>query len=162
MSSLSRWLRSLQFRWIRFQHYLSGYVKIQLEDRAKEQEKDDPVEVVWSKHLGKSLYRLENIPYTEELNLHDVVRCEPRPNGLPTVVEIVSRSGNRTLRVAFKEEIPVETVSDILSELREKQVYYEKAIARLFMFNIEPSVNYETVRDYLKSKQEEGLLWLYE
>ncbi|HET9914718.1 MAG TPA: DUF4265 domain-containing protein [Anaerolineales bacterium] len=133
-----------------------------MEDQANEQENDDPVEVVWSKYLGKSLYRLENIPYTEGFNLHDVVRCQERPNELPVVVEIVQHSSNRTLRVAFQEEVSDEAVGHILSELREKQVYYEKAIARLYMFNLEPSIDYEAVRDYLKSKQEEGLLWLYE
>ncbi len=29
------------------------------------------------------------------------------------------------------------------------------------MFNIEPSADYNTIRELLKSKEEAGLLWLY-
>lgn len=161
MSPFSRWLRSLRLRWIRFRHSLSGYVKIRLE-YPREEQADNPAEVVWSKHLGNGLYQLENIPFTEAFNLHDVVRCEERPDELPTVVEVVRRSGNRTLRVAFQKEVPAETAVQIVSELMKRKVFFEKAGERHFMFNIEPDTDYETMKDYLRSKEAEGLLWFYE
>jgi hypothetical protein len=66
------------------------------------------------------------------------------------------------LRVEFKEETSAENVVDVIMKLRENKVLYEKASARRYMFNIEPSTNYENIRDFLKSKEEEGLLWVYE
>ena len=163
MSSVSGWFRSLKFRWIRFWHYLNGYVKICYEFQADDEGNTFPDEIVWAKPLGDNLYKVENVPENiEELNLHDVVKCKEESNQLPVIVEVVRRSGNRTLRVEFKEETSAENAVDVIMKLREKQVLYEKASARRYMFNIEPSTNYENIRDFLKSKEEEGLLWVYE
>ena len=163
MSSLRFWVRSLKLRWIRFWHYLNGYVKIRYEFQPDEEGNTFPTEIVWSKPLGSDLYQVENVPEDIlDVNLHDVVKCKEEPNQLPVIVEVVRRSGNRTLRVKFKEETSAENAVDIIIKLREKQVLYEKASARRYMFNIEPSTNYENIRDFLKSKEEEGLLWVYE
>ena len=163
MSSLRFWVRSLKLRWIRFWHYLNGYVKIRYEFQPDEEGNTFPTEIVWSKPLGSDLYQVENVSEDIlDVNLHDVVKCKEEPNQLPVIVEVVRRSGNRTLRVKFKEETSAENAVDIIIKLREKQVLYEKASARRYMFNIEPSTNYENIRDFLKSKEEEGLLWVYE
>ena len=162
MWSLNRWFRRLKFRWIRYWHYLNGYVKVRYSYQTEDQESDDSSEAMWAKYLGDNLYRLENIPFTEELNLHDVVRCQEKPDDIPNVIEVVRRSGNRTLRVEFRKEISAEIAVDIILALKEKEIFYEKAGAGLYMFNVEPNKDYETARDFLRSKEKEDLLWLYE
>ena len=74
MSSLSGWFRSLKFHWIRFWHYLNGYVKIRYEFQPDEEGNTFPPETVWSKPLGSDLYQVENVPEDIlDVNLHDVV-----------------------------------------------------------------------------------------
>ena len=115
------------------------------------------------KALGDNLYQVENVPEDiEDINLHDVVKCKQEPNELPVIIQIVRRSGNRTLRVEFREETSAQNAVDIIMELRKKRVFYEKGSFRRYMFNIEPKMVYEAIRDFLKSKEEEGLLWVYE
>ena len=163
MLSVSRWFRSLKFRWIRFWHYLNGYVKIRYEFQADEKGNTFPSELVWSKPLGNNLYQVENVPEDiEDVNLHDVVKCKQESGELPIIIEIVRRSGNRTLRVKFREETSAENAVDVIMELRRKDVFYEKGSLRRYMFNIKPTVNYEAIRDFLKAKEEDGLLWVYE
>lgn len=118
---------------------------------------------MWSKPLGDNLYQLENIPeYVEDLNLNDVVICREEYDDFPVITEIFRRSGNRTLRVQFREETSAENAVDIIGNMRQKQVFYEKAGQGRYMFNIEPDTNYEIILDFLKSKEKEGLLWVYE
>ncbi len=163
MSSVFRWFRSLSFRWVRFWHYLNGYVKIRYDFRAEEQESGFPSETLWAKPLSDDRYQLENIPvFIEELNLHDVVKCRKEPGELHVIVEVVRRSGNRTLRVEFREETSANDAANLIWALREKQIFYEKAGSRRYMFNIEPSADYKAIRELLKSKEEAGWLWLYE
>jgi hypothetical protein len=163
MSSLSHWFRSLKFRWIRFWYYLNGYVKIRYDFQSDEEGSTFPSEVVWSKPLGDDLYQIENVPEDiVDVNLHDVVKCRQEPNGLPVIIEIVRQSGNLTLRVEFREETSAENAVDVIKELRKKHVFYEKGSFKRYMFNVEPEINYETIRDFLKSKEEEGLLWVIE
>jgi hypothetical protein len=158
------WVRSLKFRWNRFWHHLNGYVKIRYEfSQDDRKEIGFQSETLWSKPLGDNLYQLENIPeFVEDLNLHDVVICQEKSFDFPVITEVFRRSGNRTLRVQFKEETSAENAVDIISNLRQKQVFYEKAGKRRYMFNIEPDANYENVLEFLKSKEQEDLLWVYD
>ena len=119
-------------------------------------------EVIWAKRLGNKLYKIENIPFSNQLNLHDVVRCQYFPDDFPLIIEIVSRSGNRTLHVEFMEETTAEDAVDVIMELKAKKVFYESAGRRIYSFNVESNVNFESVQVFLKSKEAEGLLWLYE
>jgi hypothetical protein len=162
MWSLNRWFRSSKLRWIRCWHFRNGYVKIRYVYQPENQESDDTPETIWAKNLGENLYQLENIPYAEELNLHDVVRCQEKVDDIPSVIEVVRRSGNRTLRVEFRKEIAAEVAVDIILALKEKEIFYEKAGVGLYMFNVEPNKDYETARDFLRSKEKEDILWLYE
>jgi len=66
------------------------------------------------------------------------------------------------LRVAFTDDAPDETCIDIIWELTKRKIVYEKAAHKGYMFNIEPEHDYEWVLHFLRSKEEEGLLWLYE
>jgi len=154
MSFFTRWLRSLKFRWIRAWHYLHGYVKIRYEFLPDENGNPTPSELVWAKPLGNHLYRVENVPEDiVDVDLHDVVKCVLVNDQLPLITEIVEASGNRTLRVKFRQEAPAQEVVEVISNLRSQNVFYEQSGERRFMFNIEPAMNYDSIRDYLKSKE---------
>src|SRR5690349_1725335 len=100
-------------------------------------------ESLWSHSLGDQLYELQNIPfYAEHLNLEDIVRCDESVDGLPVIQELVRRSGNRTLRVIFREEAPEEICVDILWELGKQKIFSEKVTDRRFMFNVPPTSDY--------------------
>lgn len=141
--------------------YFRGYEKLRLPDDIGSSVSTD-FEVIWAKRLGNKLYKIENIPFSNQLNLHDVVRCQYFPDDFPLIIEIVSRSGNRTLHVEFMEETTAEDAVDVIMELKAKKVFYERAGRRIYNFNVEPNVNFESVQVFLKSKEAEGLLWLYE
>lgn len=120
-------------------------------------------EGLWAYPLGNQLYQLQNIPvYAEHLNVEDIVRCEEPPDARPVIQEVVEWSGNRTLRVIFQDEAPDETCVDIIWELAQHGIQYEKPVFKRYMFNVTPHQDYNWVRDFLQTKEEEGLLWLFE
>jgi hypothetical protein len=82
--------------------------------------------------------------------------------GTPIIRELVKSSGNRTLRVIFTDETPEDVCVDIMWELNKNKVVSEKTADRRFMFNVLPTSDYTWAQSFLKSKEEEGLLWLYE
>ena len=161
INSLRRWYKRFRHTAITIFNYFRGYEKLRLPDEI-ENPKPTDFEMIWAKRLGNKLYRIENVPFSNQLNLHDVVRCQDFPDDFPLIIEIVSRSGNRTLRVEFKEETTAENAVDVIMELKAKKVFYERAGRRIYNFNVEPSVNFESIQEFLKSKETEGLLWLYE
>ena len=87
---------------------------------------------------------------------------EARPDELPRIIEVVRRSGNRTVRVMFRPEIPAATMQKVIKELLAHHISSEKVGPTQFLYNVEPSDDYEWIAHYLGSKQDEGLLWLYE
>ena len=121
------------------------------------------VETLWAYSLGNHLYELQNIPfYAEHLNIEDVVLCNEPADSLPVINSLIKWSGNRTLRVAFTNEAPDEKCIDIIWELTKRNMVYEKATYKGYMFNIKPEHDYQWALNFLKSKEEDGLLWLYE
>lgn len=120
-------------------------------------------ESLWSNSLGNQLYELQNIPfYAEHLNLQDIVKCDESVDGLPVIQKLVKRSGNRTLRVIFRDETPEDTCVDIIWELGKQKIFSEKVADRRFMFNIPPTSDYAWAQSFLNEKENEGLLWVYE
>lgn len=120
-------------------------------------------ESLWALPLGNQLYELRNIPFhAEYLNVEDIVRCSEPPDTKPVIRELVKRSGNRTLRVIFRDETPDDTCVDIMWELRQRGIVGEKVAHKRFMFNVPPTSEYGWASDLLHAKEQEGLLWLYE
>ncbi|MBD1864417.1 MULTISPECIES: DUF4265 domain-containing protein [Trichocoleus] len=116
-------------------------------------------EGLWAYALGDQLYELQNIPVcARHLNVEDIVRCEELPGERPLIKELVRRSGNQTLRVIFSDEAPEDDCVDIIIELRQRGIQYEKPAFKCYMFNIPPDSDYEWARDFLRAKEEEGLL----
>ena len=123
----------------------------------------DQAETLWAYSLGDHLYELQNIPfYAEHLSVEDIVFCDEPVDSLPVIIRLIKWSGNRTLRVVFIDDAPDKIYVGIILELTKRNIFYEKAAYKRYMFNVEPENDYEWALNFLKSKEEEGLLWLYE
>ena len=66
------------------------------------------VETLWADPLGNNLYRLDNLPFwAYGISWHDVVEATPAPDGMLTMVRVVTKSGHRTVRARFNPGIDV-------------------------------------------------------
>jgi hypothetical protein len=110
------------------------------------------VETLWATPLGGDKYKLGNSPfYAYSVSWQDIVYAPfSAEDGLPTFERVLSKSGNRTIRVAF--ESPAETGNEsdqVMKGLVALGCDYEGASTRYISVNIPPSVKLEIVRQYL-------------
>jgi len=117
-------------------------------------------ESLWAEDLGRDLFRIRNVPFfAYGLNFADVVRAIPdAPNLKPEIREVVERSGHKTLRVFFDESYPDDSRPGLLKELNRYEAYFERATARHFAIDVEPSGSYEKVYDRLMEWEKAGFL----
>jgi uncharacterized protein DUF4265 len=110
------------------------------------------VETLWATHLGADNYKLDNSPfYAYGVSWEDVVSAPfNSEEGRPTFERVVSKSGNKTVRVMF--ETPVETGNEsdrLLRGLVALGCSYEGANRKYVSVNIPPGVQLSVVRTYL-------------
>lgn len=110
------------------------------------------VETLWATHLGADDYKLDNSPfYAYGVSWEDVVSAPFDPEeGFPTFERVVSKSGNRTVRVIF--ETPIETGNEsdrVLQGLVTLGCSYEGANRKYISVNVPPGVELNVVRTYL-------------
>jgi hypothetical protein len=117
-------------------------------------------ESVWAEPLGADLYRLRNTPfYAFDLHFGDVVRAVPHQvNELPTIREVIERSGHKTLRVLFGDQASEARISGVLQALNERATNYEHARGRFYSLDVRPEADYPAVCDYLWQLEQEGIL----
>jgi hypothetical protein len=114
------------------------------------------VETLWATSLGNDHYKLDNSPfYAYAVSWKDVVYAPfDKDEGFPTFQKIVSKSGNRTVRVIFEPPVDDGNTSDLaLQGLVALGCTYEGAANRYMSINIPPEVEFETVRSYLIKAQ---------
>ena len=114
----------------------------------------------WAKPLGVDLYELRNVPwYAYRLNFGDVVRAvDDDPDRAPRIVEAVTRSGHRTIRIFFAEETRRPEQEEILAELDGLRASHERAGGRLLALDVEPEADYRAVLEHLRRLEAEDLL----
>ena len=103
---------------------------------------------------------MRNTPwYAYDLHFYDVVRAiRNSPEELPTIVGIVRRSGNKTLRVVFPPEVPPDERLEMLKSLNRWRGFMENCNSTLLAVNVEPDGDYEAVCGRLWEWQQAGLL----
>lgn len=108
-------------------------------------------ESFWAEALGDDLYRLRNRPfYAYDLHFLDVVRAIPaQPGAIPTIVEVVRRSGHKTLRVVFAESTSNADVQQTLASIAATGVDYERATGQFYALDVHPEADYQAVCDEL-------------
>lgn len=110
------------------------------------------VETLWATHLGGSHYKLNNSPFfAYGVSWEDTVAAPfSKEEQFPTFQAVVSKSGNRTIRVIFDEAVVPQNPSDkLLQGLVALRCSYEGAYSKYFSVNIPPDVALDDVRDFL-------------
>jgi hypothetical protein len=110
------------------------------------------VETLWATHLGGDQYKIDNSPfYAYGVSWEDVVFAPFDPvEGFPTFRYVISKSGNRTVRVVFDPAVAEWNQSDqLLQGLIALGCDYEGANRRYVSVNIPSTVNLEVVTRYL-------------
>ena len=135
----------------------AGLVKIRINLRDDE---DFGGESFWALPLGDDLYELRNVPFhAHDLHFGDIVRAlPPEPELKPDIVEVVRRSGHKTLRVLFSETLSDAEITQILAELNRAHAYYEHASGRFYAIDVEPDADYPAICTYLWECEQAGLL----
>lgn len=120
--------------------------------RVPNEDGSEEVETLWATHLGGDNYKLDNSPfYAYSVSWEDVV-CAPfnEEEGHPTYQRVVSKSGNRTVRVVFNPPIEPGNESDqILQRLVSLGCSYEGANRTYISINIPSTLELDVVRNYL-------------
>ena len=117
-------------------------------------------ESLWAEPLGNDLYRLRNTPwYVSDVNFLDVVRAVPQePGHLPTIVEVVERSGHETFRVLFDPAVTNDEITQMLATLNDAAVNYEGSDGRFYALDVRPEADYQAVSDLLRRLEAKGRL----
>lgn len=110
------------------------------------------VETLWAYDLGDDCYRLANSPFfAYSVSWEDVVFAPfDSAEGFPTFVRVVSKSGNRTVRISF--DVPVEegNASDhVLQELSAAGCSPEGFDSQYIAVNVPPEILLEEVARFL-------------
>ncbi len=121
---------------------------------------DDEVltETPWAEPVGGDLYRLKNFPfYGYGISYDDVFSAAPifeeEGDDRLYLIEVVEKSGYRTLRVILKESAELSKESrQILFELEGYGCDFESSNGRYFAVNIKPESDFGAICDYLTSK----------
>jgi hypothetical protein len=110
------------------------------------------VETLWATHLGGDEYKLDNSPFfAYGVSWDDIVSAPfDHEEGFPTFQRVVSKSGNRTVRVIFDPPVESGNESDqLLQGLMALGCDYEGANRTYISINVPPRVELEAVRSYL-------------
>ena len=114
------------------------------------------VETLWAYDLGDDQYRIDNLPFfAYAVSLHDVVLAPfNATEGFAAFERVLSKSGNRTIRVIF--ETPVSEGSEskaLLDRLVSLGVEYEGAHHSYIVLNLPPVVDFDAVVQSLTAAQ---------
>jgi Domain of unknown function (DUF4265) len=114
------------------------------------------VETLWAYDLGGDRYRLDNSPfYAYGVSAEDTVLA-PRDDveGIPTFRSVVSKSGNRTVRIIFDPPVASGNESDsVLQGLIALGCDFEGANPRYVVVNVPPRVDLVAVVSYLVGRE---------
>jgi len=113
------------------------------------------VETLWAYSLGDDKYKLDNSPfYAYSVSWEDIVYAPYDPvEARPTFQRIVTKSGNRTIRVLLDSPIEDNNASyEIAQGLLHLGCSYEGATRSYLSVNIPPNTQLEDVRQYLTEK----------
>jgi hypothetical protein len=117
-------------------------------------------ESLWALPLRDDLYEIRNSPFhAYGINWGDIVRAHSDdPELKPEVREVVTPSGNRTLRVFFDETLSQEEQDSILSALKYLDFSWERSDARYVALDVHPESNYQALCDKLWELEQNGTL----
>ena len=133
-----------------------GYVKVRMWDA------DGFTETAWAVRVepGLNHFRLDNSPfYAYGVSADDIVEAEPVADGLYEFLRVVTRSGNRTIRLMFGEQkADTDYGKGILDGIVALGCTFEGMFNTVISVTIPPGVELTVVTRFLT---ETGLRWEY-
>lgn len=116
-------------------------------------------ERVWAAPLGSDLYEIRNSPWhSRQVNWGDIVKARAQAdNQWPIFIEVVRRSGHRTMHI-FLLEKGREKQQEFLAKFKELGATYENADNRMCALDFEPGVDVQPILAYLEPLKTKGLL----
>lgn len=120
-------------------------------------------ETTWARPLGNDLYEIEGpLHLVTGVNPKDLVRATVLPGeAVPSVSEIVRRSGYNTLHVAFSEAAPTGEQEVLLGALEKWGATREMVFERFYTIVVTPEGDFQAICEFLKSFRAKGLI-MYE
>lgn len=119
-------------------------------------------ERLWAKPVGGGLYEIRNSPwFAYRINWGDIVRAvEVARDEVPRVIEVVERSGHRTLRVLFQGELQDDPRGQdaIIEAINRYNTTVERFNRLLVALDAEPEADYEALFAYLAERTTDGSL----
>lgn len=117
-------------------------------------------ESLWALPLGGDLYEIRNTPFhAYGINWGDIVRAHSDdPQLKPEVREVVTPSGNKTLRIFLNKQLDREQQEAILSSLQYLDISWERANDHFVAIDIQPESDYQAVCDKLMALELDGAL----
>lgn len=99
------------------------------------------VETLWALVEGRDRYRVDNIPFLAfGLSLGDVVRA-PVMDGRPAFAEVLERSGHSTYRLALRDGIDPDSLTELVGPLKAIGCALERFTRRMTGVDIPPTVD---------------------
>ena len=117
-------------------------------------------ESTWAKSMGEDTYQIKGpLHLIDGLNFDDVVRAQ-RVSGSPhpSVLEVVARSGYKTIHLAFDRSLSPSERTRILERLTELNVGFEMLVELFYTLQIAPEAAFNGIGDYLKSLSSQNLI----
>jgi hypothetical protein len=114
-------------------------------------------ETLWAFDLGNDVYKLDSSPlYAYGVSCQDEVLARPRGlGGIPEMIRIHRKSGNRTIRIAGDKKEGRSRISEIvLNGILALGCSYEGASRRYVSVNVPPEVNLEKVVAYMVNQSQ--------
>ncbi|MDR2678350.1 MAG: DUF4265 domain-containing protein [Zoogloeaceae bacterium] len=111
-------------------------------------------ESLWAKPLGDDLYEIQNVPFCAYgLNCGDVVFAKANsPDLKPEIRSVVRRSGQKTLRVFFGDELSEkEEQKPYIEEIERMDAWVERAHSTVICINVNATGDYAAICTYLES-----------
>jgi Domain of unknown function (DUF4265) len=117
-------------------------------------------ESLWAKSLGNDLYEIQNIPFCAYgLNCRDVViATADAPDLKPEIRAVVRRSGNKTIRVFFDDEILKDQQQPYLEKMQSLGAWFERAKPSVVCINVEATADYDFFCKHLIQLESNGIL----
>lgn len=115
---------------------------------------------MWARALGDDLYELNNSPFSAYgLNYRDVVLAvAENPSEKPRIRRLERRSGHRTLRFMFPDEVARSERDRLLESLTGMGTSFEGHEYRFFSLDVPPNTDYQTICDQLSAWETRGIL----
>lgn len=118
------------------------------------------IESTWAKRLGEDTYQIKGpLHLIGGLNFDDVVRAGPvSESPHPSVLEVVARSGYRTIHLAFDRFISASERTGILERLAEFNASFEMLVEFFYTVQVGPEADFDEICAYLKSFSSQNLI----